>query len=63
MEIITVKQVCKMIGVSRVTLWRMSKEGSFLQPVRRGFKGIGYIRSEVQDWIIARAAERVDAMT
>ncbi len=60
MNIITSKKACEIAGVSRVTMWRLRKEGDFPAPVRRGSASKGYIQKEVEDWVAGRAAERVE---
>lgn len=58
MNIITSKEAARIAGVSRVTMWRLRKEGDFPKPVRRGTAATGYIQDEINAWVEARAAER-----
>ena len=53
-KMMRVKEVCQMTGLSRSTIWRMERAGSFpkhylLSPGRVGWKW-----SEVQNWIDGR---------
>ena len=43
-----------MIGVSRSTLRRMVREGSFPQPVRITKRNAGYVLESVEAWMQAR---------
>ena len=43
-----------MIGVSRTTLWRMVREGSFPKPVRISKGNAGYLLETVEAWMQAR---------
>ena len=44
-EFVTRKELCKLIGVSNVTLWRMEKEGRII-PTKVGNKNV-YNKAEV----------------
>lgn len=44
-EFVTRKELCKLIGVSNVTLWRMEKEGRII-PTKIGKKSV-YNKAEV----------------
>jgi prophage regulatory protein len=46
------------IDYSSVTLWRRAREGSFPRPVKLSASRNGWIESEVDAWLEARAAER-----
>jgi len=46
-------------GLSRTTRWRLAKAGKFPRPVKLGERGLnGYLAAEVDEWILARVAER-----
>ncbi len=49
------------IDYSPVTLWRRAKAGTFPKPVKLSASRNGWIESEVNAWIEARAAERPQA--
>lgn len=44
-------------GTRRVTRWRWRKQGLFPRPIRLGPNSIGYLRSEIEEWL--RQRERV----
>ena len=54
MRFIRPRQVLEMIGVSRSTLRRMVREGSFPQPVRITKRNAGYVLEPVEAWMRAR---------
>jgi len=46
------------LGISAPTLWRWTKSKKFPQPISLGGRSVGWLQSEVNDWINARAALR-----
>src|SRR5713101_1737490 len=48
------REVVEMIGVSRTTLWRMVREGSFPRPVQISQGNLGYLLETVEAWRQAR---------
>ena len=52
--LLTGQTVQQMLGISRVTLWRMAKSGDFPQSVRVGARAVRWVRSEVEQWIGSR---------
>lgn len=47
-------QVCKLIGLSVSTLYRMEKAGDFPQRLQIGQHSVGWLDSEVTAWIEQR---------
>lgn len=39
------------IGLSRTTIWRRIREGEFPVPVRLGKNAVGWLESDVENWI------------
>ncbi len=58
MEFIRPKEVLRLIGVSKVTLWRMVRAGRFPPPVTLNVTSKAYVLEEVQAWMAAAAARR-----
>lgn len=54
-------QVADRLGVSSVTVWRWERDGHFPRRVRLGANAAGWLESEIEAWIAARAAERPQA--
>jgi len=57
-RIIRKPELLRIIGLSDCTVWRMEKEGRFPLRIRLGGNSTGWLLSEVEAWIAARAAER-----
>jgi prophage regulatory protein len=47
-------QVEQRTGLSRSTLYQYSKDGDFPKPVRLGLRAVGWLESDISDWIAAR---------
>ena len=47
-------QVQQRTGLSRTTLYAYIKDGEFPAPVRLGARAVGWLESEVSEWIHAR---------
>ena len=58
MRIIRLKQVIDSTGLARSTIYKYIAEGSFPKPVSLGDRCVGWVDSEVRDWILARVEER-----
>ena len=60
-RILRKKEVMRMVGLSDVSLWRRERDGTFPRRLKLGGGGrsVGWIYSEVREWIHARAAERL----
>jgi prophage regulatory protein len=48
------KQVETRTGLSRSTIYQYIKDGAFPRPVRLGARAVGWLESDVSDWIAAR---------
>lgn len=48
------RDVCKRTGLSRVTIWRLERQGLF--PARRQLSAnaVGWLEVEIEDWIATR---------
>lgn len=52
-------EVDSITGLSRVTRWRLSKQGKFPQPVKLGEGRLKrYVASEIADWVNQQIAGR-----
>jgi prophage regulatory protein len=58
MRIIRLKQVIDSTGLARSTIYKYIAEGTFPKPVSLGDRCVGWVESEVQEWILARIEER-----
>ena len=51
---LSAKEVCYLIGFSRVSLWRASKDGQFPSPKQLTIQRVGWLREDVENWIKSR---------
>ena len=58
MRIIRLKEVIDSTGLARSTIYKHIGEGTFPKPVSLGDRCVGWVDSEVHDWILARIQER-----
>ena len=58
MRIFRLQDVIIATGLSRSTLYKYISEGTFPKPVSLGDRCVGWVDSEVDDWILARIEER-----
>jgi prophage regulatory protein len=58
MRIIRLKEVIDSTGLARSTIYKYIDEGSFPKPVSLGGRSVGWVESEVHDWILERIEER-----
>lgn len=50
-RILRLKEVQTMTGLSRSTIYDHMKAKNFPQPIKLGTHSVGWIESEIQDWI------------
>lgn len=48
---VEVEQIC---GLSRSTIYRLLKEGKFIQPIKIGPRAVRWPKQELVDWISTR---------
>ena len=58
MRIIRLKEVIYSTGLARSTIYKYIGEGSFPKAVSLGDRSVGWVDTEVQEWILARIEER-----
>lgn len=51
----------KGIPYSKVHIWRLEREGRFPKRVPLGANRHGWVDTEIDDWLVARAASRNEA--
>ncbi|AVO56098.1 AlpA family transcriptional regulator [Ectopseudomonas mendocina] len=61
MRIIRLKEVTHLTGLARSTIYKYLAEGRFPMSVSLGDRSIGFLESEVQEWILDRIKERDQA--
>lgn len=58
MRIIRLKEVIESTGLARSTIYKYIGDGSFPKPVPLGDRCVGWVESEVHNWILERIEER-----
>lgn len=58
MRIIRLKEVLDSTGLARSTVYKYIAEGAFPKPVSLGDRAVGWVESEVHEWILARIEQR-----
>lgn len=58
MRIMRLKEVIETSGLARSTIYKFIGEGTFPKTVSLGDRCVGWVDSEVHDWILARIEER-----
>lgn len=63
LTVLRLASVKERTGLSRSTLYLRIATGTFPKPVGLGGRAVGWLESEVADWIAARVAERSPGTT
>ncbi|EMN8778009.1 helix-turn-helix transcriptional regulator [Pseudomonas aeruginosa] len=58
MRIIRLKEVTDSTGIARSTIYKLIGEGGFPKPVPLVGRSVGWVESEVHEWIRGRIAQR-----
>jgi prophage regulatory protein len=58
MNIFKIKKVLEVTGLGRSSLYSMVGAGTFPQPIKLTPRAVGWIDTEVQEWITSQAAKR-----
>jgi len=58
MRILRLKAVIDATGLARSTIYKYVTEGTFPKPIPLGDRCVGWLLSEIEDWIMARIEER-----
>ncbi|MDT3714358.1 AlpA family transcriptional regulator [Pseudomonas soli] len=58
MRILRMKMVVEITGLARSTVYKYIAEGIFPKPIALGGRSVGWVESEIFDWIQARVTER-----
>lgn len=61
MKILRKTEAAARVGYSQVHIMRLSRAGKFPQKLQLGPASVGFLESEIDAWIAARAAERETA--
>lgn len=58
MKVLRLHQVMETTGLSRSTVYKYISEGAFPKPLSLGERCVGWLESEVHDWLLTRLEER-----
>ena len=58
MRVMRLKEVLDTTGLSRSTVYKYVADGDFPKPVTLGERCVGWVDSEVYDWLLVRIEER-----
>jgi len=50
------RQVCQLTGLGRSMIYQMQAEGRFPQRIKLGERAVGWLESEVREWLATRVA-------
>ena len=51
LKVIRTKDLLEQLNISRISLWRWSKEGKFPQPLKVNGRAFGYRVQDVENWL------------
>lgn len=58
MRIIKLPEVMNRAGIRRSTVYKLIAKDQFPKPVSQGERSVGWVESEVDQWIMQRIADR-----
>ncbi|MCG7201469.1 AlpA family transcriptional regulator [Marinobacter pelagius] len=58
MRILRLKEVTKKTGLARSTIYKYVDAGTFPKPIELGGRSVGWVDSEINDWILGKIQER-----
>ncbi len=56
--LIDAKEVSRIIGLSRTTIWRLEQAGNFPKRVTIGERCVRWAKDEIDSWVEARIEQR-----
>ncbi len=62
-QMLCAPEVMARTGLSRVTIWRRVRAGTFPAPIQLGENSIGWPASEITAWLASRPRRTYDAET
>lgn len=58
MRIMRLKEVMSSTGLGKTSIYKFISEGQFPKPISLGDRAVGWVESEVDEWIMDRIEER-----
>ena len=50
-RIVRIEEVCRLVGLSRSTIWREEKAGRFPKRIKISRQAVGWRLKDIQDWL------------
>ena len=57
-QIIRINQLCKILCVSKSTLWRMRRDGELPEPINLSNRLVGWEKSTIESWLRERSSNK-----
>lgn len=61
MKVLRIRDVCQKVGLSKASILRKSREGSFPARINIGVKAMGFFEEEIEQWLQEQAQKRKPA--
>jgi predicted DNA-binding transcriptional regulator AlpA len=58
MRVLSIKETCSRVNLSRTRVWQMAKSGTFPTPISLCERKKGFLENEINDWISDKAKQR-----
>lgn len=58
-SILRLNEVIKLTGLSRSTIYAYIERGEFPAPIKLGLRAVGWLASDIQNWIQERIQQQV----
>ncbi|WP_416897269.1 MAG: helix-turn-helix transcriptional regulator [Minwuia sp.] len=59
-ELLSIREVGTLLGVSRASIYRWIRDDGFPKPVKLGASRSVWLLEEIETWVMARAGERME---
>ncbi len=59
MRILRLRELTKIVGLSKVTIWRMEREGTFPRRRQLSSGSVGWLDEEVEEWMRERPVAKL----
>ena len=53
-QILKIREVCALTGLSRASVYRLAASGDFVAPIKTGIRASGWRLSELENWLSSR---------
>lgn len=62
MQFLRIKTVCSRVGLSKASLYKFIKAGSFPASISIGERAVGWLESDIDAWIAKRVKASKDSL-